>query len=123
NLGSQMWDGTSGLTLRAQNPTGNTLWGGSSMSLGSPLVTPGKQLELTFTLMAPRTFGTYNFQWQLYQDSTGYFGQTTANVSITVTDGSSPPAISIPSAIDALAGAVLNYQLTVSAGSAPFVWS
>lgn len=123
NLGSQSWDSLSGLTLRSQNPTGNTTWGGAAVPLGGIIVTPGKQLDLTFTAIAPRNFGTYNFQWQLFQDSSGFFGQMTANVSVTVTDGSSAPAISSPSTLDAVAGTPFSYQLTVSAGSAPFVWS
>lgn len=123
NLGSQSWDSASGLTLRSQNPVGNITWGGATVQLGGIIITPGKLLDVTFTAVSPRNFGTYDFQWQLYQDSTGLFGQMSANVSLRVTDGSSPPAITSPSSIDAVAGAAFSYQLAVSAGSAPFTWS
>src|SRR5262249_45165256 len=123
NLGSQTWDGASGLTLRSQNPAGSTIWGTSTLSIVTTNVTPGKQLEVTFAAIAPGRFGTFDFQWQLYQESNGFFGQASANVSITITDGSNPPTISTPSTIEAFAGGPFTYQLSVTAGSAPFVWS
>lgn len=123
NMGSQVWDGANGLKLRAQNPASNTTWGGDTVLLPSSTVALGQQLDATFTAIAPRNFGTYNFQWQLYQEGVGLFGQMSANVQITVTDGSSAPTITSAAAVDAMQGQAFNFPLTVSNGSAPFAWS
>jgi Putative Ig domain/Matrixin/Ig-like domain from next to BRCA1 gene len=123
NTGVQTWDGANGLRLRSQNPAGNTNWSGGVLSLGQAVVPPGRQLDATLSAVAPRMPGVYNFQWQLFQDSIGFFGQPSANVTITVTDGSSPPTISSPSTLSGAVGFAFNYQLAVSGGTAPFSWS
>lgn len=123
NTGTQMWDSTNGLRLRSQNPAGNPTWSGGVLSLGQVVVPPGRQLDVTLTAAAPRTPGIYNFQWQLYQDSVGFFGQPSANLSITVTDGSNPPTIASSATLSGVVGAAFSYQLAVSGGTAPFTWT
>jgi hypothetical protein len=84
NTGTQTWSG-SPYWLVSQNPAQNLTWGGNGVPLSSFNIAPGQQLDLTFTAYAPSTPGTYNFQWQLYQNGgVGYFGQPSTNVAIQV---------------------------------------
>jgi hypothetical protein len=127
NLGAQAWDGFNGCRIIALNPLGNTIWGGDSVSLGGLLIQPGQQLDLTFTAQAPPTGGTYNFQWQLYQDGVGAFGQPSANVQINVVGnvGGDPnaPSISSPASFDARVTIPFTQPLSVAGGTAPYIWS
>ncbi|HEX8089664.1 MAG TPA: putative Ig domain-containing protein [Blastocatellia bacterium] len=123
NTGAQTWDGGSGVTLRSQNPTDNITWGGNAVPLIFFAVSPGQQLDLTFTGFAPRASGTYNFQWQLYQEGAGFFGQASANVSIVVGDGGSPPAITSATSMEAVKGLAFSYPLAASGGTPPLTWS
>ncbi len=127
NTGAQAWDGWDGCRLVALNPAGNTNWGGNSVSLGGLLIESGKQLDLTFTAQAPTTGGTYNFQWQLYQDGVGTFGQPSANIQITVVgnvEGNpNSPLITNPTSFDAKVATAFNQPLSVTGGSAPYIWS
>jgi hypothetical protein len=89
NTGTQTWSGVA-FYLASQNPSLNQTWGGNGVSLSSFVVSPGQQLDVTFSAVAPTTPGTYNFQWQTYQNGgVGFFGQMSANVVVQV--GSSPP--------------------------------
>jgi hypothetical protein len=84
NTGTQTWSG-SDFYLASQNPALNRTWGGDGISLSSFTVAPGQVLTLTFTAFAPIVPGTYNFQWQMYQNNgIGFFGQPSGNVVITV---------------------------------------
>ncbi|MEK6304375.1 MAG: putative Ig domain-containing protein [Acidobacteriota bacterium] len=121
NIGTQVWDPSSGVRVRSQNPANNTIWGGSTL-IPAGGVLPGQQLNLTFTATAPAAGGSYSFQWQLSQDGTSLFGQTSANVSIVVTDPN-PPSVSSPSSVAAVQGSPFTFQLTVAGGTPPFTWS
>jgi hypothetical protein len=123
NTGARTWDGGSGVTLRSQNPTDNTTWGGNAVPLTFFAVSAGQQLDLTFTAFAPRASGAYNFQWQLYQEGAGFFGQASANVSIVVGDGGSPPAITSATTMEAVKGLAFSYPLAASGGTPPLTWS
>jgi hypothetical protein len=123
NTGTQTWDGLGGAVLRSQNPADNTTWGGNVVPLIFFTVSPGQQLDLTFTAFAPRASGTYNFQWQLYQDGVGFFGQASANVSIVVGDGGSPPVITSAASMEAVKGLAFSYPLAASGGTPPLTWS
>ncbi len=122
NAGSRAWSGSSGLRLRSQNPAGNTTWGGDTVPLTFHSVPPGQQLDVTFTAFAPRAPGTYNFQWQLYQDEQGLFGQMSANVSVVVS-GAGAVSINGPSSVETAQGAPFSLQLAATGGSSPYVWS
>ncbi|MEW6127080.1 MAG: putative Ig domain-containing protein, partial [Acidobacteriota bacterium] len=89
NTGSQTWaSGSTSFYLASQNPALNQTWGGNGVSLANFVVNPGEQLDVTFTATAPATAGTYNFQWQMYQNGgVGFFGQASTNVSIQVGSG------------------------------------
>ncbi|HKP12065.1 MAG TPA: matrixin family metalloprotease, partial [Blastocatellia bacterium] len=90
NTGTTTWLPTSHY-LMTQNPTANAIWGRSAVGLWDP-VAPGANGTFTFTITAPATAGTYNFQWQMLQYNVAYFGATTQNVAISVTSsGTTPP--------------------------------
>jgi uncharacterized membrane protein len=86
NSGTTTWN-TSNYKLGSQNPQDNSTWGLNRVNLPSS-VAPGGQVTFTFTVTAPSTAGTYNFQWKMLQDSTGYFGTASTNAAVSVT---SPP--------------------------------
>lgn len=71
-----------GFKMGSQNPPDNLTWGGRVFYPGS--VPPGAVVTLPFTVTAPATAGTHNFQWRLLQENIIWFGQQTPNVSITV---------------------------------------
>src|SRR5438093_6944220 len=92
NTGSKPWNGASGFAVVSQNPTNNANWGGNTVPwFGSP-VASGEPLELLFQAFAPSRAGIYDFQWQLYQQGAGPFGEMSANVRITVGDPGPPPS-------------------------------
>ncbi|HJQ70970.1 MAG TPA: putative Ig domain-containing protein [Blastocatellia bacterium] len=122
NSGAQVWDGASGVRLGSQNQPNNTTWGPDRVSLAGFNVTAGQHLEISFTATAPRTAGTYNFQWQLFQEDAGFFGQMSANVAVTVSDVRSP-AINGASSLGGVRGAAFSYQFDATGGTPPYTWS
>lgn len=124
NTGTRTWDGAGGFSIQSQNPSNNGTWGGSQVPWFNAPVAPGQQMELLFQATAPSTPGTYNFQWQLYQQGAGLFGQMSANVSITVGDGGAPVPLSINSvsSLSAVTGTFLTYIPTASGGTPPYSW-
>jgi putative Ig domain-containing protein/Ig-like domain-containing protein/matrixin len=89
NTGTTTWSGAA-YFFASQNPTLNQTWGGNGVSLNGFVATPGQTLSVDFTATAPTTPGTYNFQWQMYQNGgAGFFGQMSTNVAIQV--GNAPP--------------------------------
>jgi hypothetical protein len=95
NTGTQIWFGAD-FYLASQNPALNQIWGGNGVSLSSFAISPGQQLDLTFTAAAPLTSGSYNFQWQLFKNDavTNFFGQMSTNVVIQVGTGACSATIS-----------------------------
>lgn len=122
NTGAQAWDGASGVKLGSQNLPNNTTWGAASVSLASFNITAGQHLEVTFTATAPSSAGAYNFQWQLFQDDVGFFGEMSATISVSVSDIGSP-AIDGLSALGGVKGAAFSYQLNATGGTPPYSWS
>lgn len=81
--------------LKPQNPIDNTNWGVASAPMLSAPILPNQNATFNFTVTAPTTPGTYNFQWQLNQGLVGWFGDLTPNIAIQVTATASPtPTIS-----------------------------
>jgi aqualysin 1 len=72
--------------LGTQNPQDNTLWTGVTRIYLPPnvTVTPGSQYTFNFTVTAPSTPGSYNFQWQMINELAEWFGAFTPNVVVTV---------------------------------------
>ncbi len=89
NTGTQAWSG-SAFYFASQNPPLNQTWGGNGVPLSGFTANPGAILDVDFTATAPTTPGTYNFQWQMYQNGgVSFFGQMSTNVAIQV--GAAPP--------------------------------
>jgi len=125
NTGSTVWNGVGGFSVISQNPAHNVDWGGDLVPWFGLPVSPGDQMELVFQAFAPSRSGIYNFQWQLFQESVGFFGQMSANVSITVGDPNQAPPLSIggPSALSAVKGILFTNTLTATGGTPPYSWS
>jgi hypothetical protein len=127
NTGTQPW--VSGLTtdfyLASQNPALNQTWGGNGVPLASFPTQPGQQLDLTFSANAPTTPGTYNFQWQLYQNGgIGFFGQITPNVAIQVgSGGGTPLSVTTTSLASGTVGSAYSQALAAAGGTTPYTWS
>jgi hypothetical protein len=58
------WLPTEGYVLASAAPNGNTAWGVSSVPLPMA-VAAGASVTFEFSVVAPTTVGTYNFQWQM----------------------------------------------------------
>lgn len=122
NTGTRAWDGLNGCCIVPINPLNNMIWGGSVELLGFNIA-PNQQLDLSFTARAPQSAGTYNFQWQLYQEGVGVFGQSSVNVQISVTGEVAPPAITSPSSFDATVATPFGHELQATGGTTPYTWS
>ena len=82
NTGTKAWDSGS-YRLGSANPRDNLTWGLNRVFLTSS-VAPGAQVTFRFTVRAPRTLTTYNFQWQMVEEHVTWFGALTTNVRIKV---------------------------------------
>jgi hypothetical protein len=90
NNGTTTWTEASSYRLGPQNGQDNLNWlcPSNRVKLGpSESIAPGQTKSFTFWCEAPQFTGTYNFQWQMVQDGVAWFGVTSTNVSITVSNG------------------------------------
>ncbi len=83
NTGDTTWTTAGGYALAAINPVDNTVWGGNRAVLTADTV-PGQVAVFNFQAVAPMLPGTNNFQWRLFQNGSGLFGEATANVAVNV---------------------------------------
>lgn len=83
NVGTNTWTPAAKYRLASRNPSDNSTWGLSRAYLSGP-VAPGATAVFTFTAKAPAATGSYNFQWRMVQDGVAFFGENSANLSITV---------------------------------------
>lgn len=84
NNGSSAWDPAAGYKLGAQSPQDSTTWGANRAALPGAIFT-GQWAYISFTVRAPPSAGTYNFQWRMLQEGVAWFGDYTANQPINVT--------------------------------------
>ena len=95
NTGLSTWAADGSYQLVSQNPAGNGTWnpspsGSQNDSISSPVTAVGgtnTDVTFTFTVTAPSTPGTYNFQWQMANLTSGtpqFFGEPTDNAIVTV---------------------------------------
>lgn len=92
NTGTMVWTADPLLQywLGAVNPQGNTTWGMDRVALDpGDAVAYNGQKTFTWTVTAPSSAGTYNFQWQMLQDgdTQTLFGATSTNVAVSVVCG------------------------------------
>jgi photosystem II stability/assembly factor-like uncharacterized protein len=86
NTGGTTWTTAQTFKLYSANPYNNSNWGMNRIPLTTASVAPGANGTFSATVIAPPTAGTYNFQWQPYQESNAMiFGATSTNVSVVVT--------------------------------------
>jgi hypothetical protein len=90
NDGNTTWTNEGSYRLGAQNPPDNNTWGLFRVALPNA-VAPGDNGAFYFTIQAPQTPGTYDFQWQMVKDSNTWFGATTTNIVIDVVAPSGTP--------------------------------
>lgn len=83
NAGSNTWTTAGSYNLGSQNSQDNGTWGTARVGLPSSVL-PGDDVTFNFTVIAPSTPGTYNFQWRMVQDGVEWFGDFTPNVVVTV---------------------------------------
>jgi hypothetical protein len=90
NTGTATWTREALYRLGSQNPEDNLTWGLGRVDLppAPAAIAPGAQVTFTFTASAPATPGRYDFQWQMVQEHVAWFGDTTPNVVVTVTEAS-----------------------------------
>jgi hypothetical protein len=85
NSGGTTWTAASFYRLGAVNPYDNTTWGMNRVGLASgDSVAPGQQKTFSWTVTAPATAGTYNFQWRMLQEGITWFGDLSTNAAISV---------------------------------------
>ncbi|MDV3294047.1 MAG: glycoside hydrolase family 99-like domain-containing protein [Nitrososphaerales archaeon] len=90
NTGTTTWTRSAGYKLGSQNPQDNTVWGLNRVSLNSTeAVAPGQTKVFSFNITAPFsvTSRVYNFRWRMVQEGTGWFGDSTTTLRITVVPG------------------------------------
>ncbi len=88
NTGTVVWRAGERYRLGSQNPSDNHNWGLHRVELPAD-VAPGQIATFVFSVTAPATVGTYDFQWRMLQEGVRWFGASTTNQSIRV---SIPPA-------------------------------
>jgi len=91
NTGDLTWSNASEYRLGSQNSMNNSTWGFNRVSLPSDTAS-GQTATFNFTITAPTTPGTYNFQWRMLQQGVAWFGDTSSNVAIRV---NASPSISL----------------------------
>ena len=87
NRGSTTWTRAGNYNLGSQNPQDTTLWGPNRANLDTGDYIEPIDLDtktFSFTVTAPATPGTYNFQRRMVQDGVEWFGEYTPNVMVQV---------------------------------------
>lgn len=85
NAGCNTWSasGDNPTRLGSQSPQDNTLWGTGRIAATAD-VASGEIGIFTATLTAPKTAGTYDFNWRMVHDGVRWFGDSTPNVQVKV---------------------------------------
>jgi hypothetical protein len=83
NNGGVTWDPALGYKLGSQNAQDNTTWGFNRAALPG-VIPPTHWAYISFTVRAPSTAGTYNFQWKMLRENVAWFGGLSTNQAISV---------------------------------------
>ena len=94
NTGTLPWTVSEGYRLGSQNPQDNLTWGVSRVDVPA-IVGRFSDVAFGFTITAPDTPGTYNFQWQMLQEGIEWFGDATENIAIRVAPPEPPECAGI----------------------------
>jgi len=89
NTTNVTWLPADGYVLGSAAPAGNATWGTTSVALPDA-VAPGETVTFEFSVVAPSTIGSYNFQWQMNLPAGTPFGLASPATSIQVV-ASGPP--------------------------------
>jgi hypothetical protein len=92
NTGTTTWTKSALYRLGSQNPQDNGTWGVSRVELPVDSVGQGVPVTFNFTVTAPSTAGSYNFQWRMLRELVEWFGDLTPNVAVSVQPSGPPPA-------------------------------
>jgi len=85
NNGFSTWN-RSAWYLRSENPSANTNWGFSTVSLSSSdNIAPGNSKTFNIKVIAPMDGGTYDMQWRMRHSAYASFGDFSPDVTVTVT--------------------------------------
>jgi hypothetical protein len=86
NTGSAGWaaGGNTPFRLGSQNPQDNSVWGISRKDVPGS-IPPGATATFNFNVTAPAAPGSYHFQWRMLQENVEWFGQSTPDVVVQVT--------------------------------------
>ncbi|HKV39193.1 MAG TPA: putative Ig domain-containing protein [Blastocatellia bacterium] len=122
NVGIETWSDNAGVMLGTQDPANNRIWGGNSEGLSGANIMPTRQLQMSFTVVAPSTPGTYNFQWQWLKQGL-YFGDLSAPVTIAVIQPAPPLDVATSAIPDGSLGTPYQQQLSATGGIPPYAWS
>jgi hypothetical protein len=95
NSGTTTWSAPA-YSLGSQNPENNTTWDADGRVGVPSSIAPGQEAAFTWTVTAPSTAGTYNFQWRMRQSGVEWFGATTPNVAVVVSAAPTPPPPTTP---------------------------
>jgi hypothetical protein len=118
--------------LESQNPENNNYWGISTIELAQTVLWY-QSYTFSFNAIAPMVPGTYNFQWRMYQQGVGAFGDYTPNVVVNVVNcpdfsiSANPSSISMnqytcwPSTITVSSLSGFSGTVTLSASSSPSI--
>ncbi|HWO24754.1 MAG TPA: hypothetical protein VNO30_38700 [Kofleriaceae bacterium] len=83
NVGTATWTRAEQYQLGSQNPADTTRWGISRLPLPHD-VPPNTQVTFTFPVHTHGGETVQDFQWQMRQESVGWFGQITPNLEVRV---------------------------------------
>ncbi len=113
NTGGTTWTTAAGYKLGSPNPQDNTTWGFGRVALPAS-VNPGANVTFNFTVTAPGTAGSYNFQWRMVRELVEWFGATTPNVVVTVQAPASDNASFVSQSVPATMTAGKTYGVSVT---------
>jgi hypothetical protein len=88
NVGTLTWNPIgpqcNAFRLGSANPYNNGTWLPATRVELPATLAPGGEVSLNFTVTAPSTPATYNFQWQMVQECVTWFGDFSPNLAIPV---------------------------------------
>ena len=101
NTGTNTWikTGPNPYKLGSQDPPDNMTWGLKRASFTESSVLPGSDATFVFSIKAPMSEGTYQFNWKMLKEGSPYFGapcNTEVNVGTTLPLPPLPPATCTP---------------------------